>query len=665
VDIIRDILYRINEFTAGLDGGLSSYATMIIRFILPALAIIILVRCSRSLFRERSESELWGQLKLPNGAILDVFSWENVIGRAKTSDVFAEYSTISRNHAALIRDDKANWRVYNVESKTGVVVNGKKVEDDVGAPVNSGDTIELGGVPLKFIAADNTDEYEQAVSRTKPGRYYKQRVTIAYLTLFQLFLGLQLYIALDEQFSSSVMYSFLALIILTWSCYIITRVLKRVAFEIETIAFFLCTIGLAVTATSVPADLSNQIMFIVLGIMAFFAMGWFLRDLDRVKQFRRPIAIIGPCLLLFTLAFGLITGTRVHGAIRWIFIGGISIQPVEFVKIAIVFAGAATLERLFKRRNLFWFVALMGACLALLALMVDFGSALIFFVAYLVIAFLRSGDFTTIILSVAGAVFAGLVALASMPHIAGRFSTWGQAWQYVDGRGFQQTRAMTAAASGGLFGVGAGYGWFTPFTPPRIAAADSDLVFALVSHELGLIVAMVAVVAILIYAVYSVRYAEEARSSFYVIAACAMAAMMVFQTILNVLGTMDILPLTGVTFPFVSRGGTSLIASWGMLAFFKAADTRQNASFVVKAPKRPKFRGGGAIIYKNEYDEPYVDDEQEQDWDYGHNDWDDSQNFDRTQNTQHINNQNTQWGDPEEKFWENLDDSFWEGGNDR
>jgi len=74
--------------------------------------------------------------------------------------------------------------------------------------------------------------------------------------------------------------------------------------------------------------------------------------------------------------------------------------------------------------------------------------------------------------------------------------------------------------------------------------------------------------------------------------------------LLNVLGSMDILPFTGVTFPFISMGGTSLVACWGMLAFFKAADTRQNASFVVKTPKRPIYSGGGVMVYK-EPDEYY------------------------------------------------------------
>jgi len=120
----------------------------------------------------------------------------------------------------------------------------------------------------------------------------------------------------------------------------------------------------------------------------------------------------------------------------------------------------------------------------------------------------------------------------------------------------------------------------------------------MVSEELGLIVAFAAMACILVFAVFSIRSADAARSSFYVIAACATSTILVFQMLLNVLGSMDILPFTGVTFPFVSKGGTSLVASWGMLAFFKAADTRQNASFVVKTPKRPQYSGGGAIVYR-------------------------------------------------------------------
>ena len=155
-----------------------------------------------------------------------------------------------------------------------------------------------------------------------------------------------------------------------------------------------------------------------------------------------------------------------------------------------------------------------------------------------------------------------------------------------------------AAADGGLFGVGAGNGWLK-----RIFAADTDMVFGVVSEELGLIVAVAAVFALLALAFYTVRASSTARSSFYVIGAAASVSILVFQMLLNVFGSVDILPFTGVTFPFVSKGGSSLIACWGLLAFVKAVDTRKNASFVVRTPKsvskrerrdlRPPERGDG------------------------------------------------------------------------
>ena len=136
---------------------------------------------------------------------------------------------------------------------------------------------------------------------------------------------------------------------------------------------------------------------------------------------------------------------------------------------------------------------------------------------------------------------------------------------------------MMCIASGGLLGLGAGNGWLK-----YVAAADTDLVFAFVSEEWGLIVAVTLVCAIVVLGVFVLRSCAVGRSSFYTIGACAAVAIFMTQTILNVFGTMDLLPLTGVTFPFLSNGGSSMLSSWGLLSFIKAADTRQNASLAVK-----------------------------------------------------------------------------------
>ena len=94
------------------------------------------------------------------------------------------------------------------------------------------------------------------------------------------------------------------------------------------------------------------------------------------------------------------------------------------------------------------------------------------------------------------------------------------------------------------------------------------------------------VVCIAVFAIFALRTAKVARSSFYIIGACTAAGVLIIQTILNCLGTLDILPFTGVTFPFLSNGGTSMMGAWGLLAFVKAADTRQNASFAVRLARK-------------------------------------------------------------------------------
>jgi cell division protein FtsW (lipid II flippase) len=257
----------------------------------------------------------------------------------------------------------------------------------------------------------------------------------------------------------------------------------------------------------------------------------------------------------------------------------VTFQPSEFVKIAFVFAGAATLDRIFAKRNLVLFIAFSGVCVGALALMGDFGTALVFFIAYLTIAFIRSGNLATVFLSVGGAAFAGMIAITFKPHVAARFATWGHIWQQAGDAGFQQTRTLMASAGGGLFGVGAGNGWLK-----NIFAADTDMAFGVVSEELGLLVAVIAIFALLILAFYVARASATARSAFYVTGASAAVSIMIFQMILNVFGSVDILPFTGVTFPFISKGGSSLVACWGLLAFVKAVDTRKNASFVVRTP---------------------------------------------------------------------------------
>lgn len=556
---------------------LAAWFTSVVRFVFPVLALGILAGAIRSLLKVPHLPEVWAYLTLPNGAEEPLTHWENILGRGKSSDVVLNYPVVSRQHAALIRAEDDTWTVHDLDSKGGVRVNGKPVQGS--APVTFGDMLSLGGVETVLLPVSQEEQEERRQRRRRVEKPSSPWGPLVLLTVFQVLAALQLVVAAGEEAEVSLPLAFFTLTALMWIYFLTLRALRRVGFEMELIAFFLCTLSLSVTASSAPHALFKQLAAMLLGLVLFLVLGIFLRDLERVKKIRWVMAVGAICLL----GLSLVVGQVKYGAANWISIGGISFQPSEVAKICYIFAGAATLERLFRKRNLGLFIVLTGACMGCLALMSDFGTAAIFFITFLVIAYLRSGDWATLALICGAAVFGGFMLLSLKPYILRRFATWGHAWQYASDGGFQQTRTMSAAASGGLVGVGPGRGWLY-----RVPAADTDLVFGMLCEEWGLVIAVLAVCCILTLAVFAVRACRAGRSSFYIIAACAATSMMVFQTALNVLGAVDILPLTGVTFPFVSNGGSSMLSSWGLLAFLKATDTRQNASFAIRLPGRRK-----------------------------------------------------------------------------
>lgn len=578
MDGILEWILRVFQLYFGADSTVTfpSLFTSVVRWIFPVLSFAIIYRCAVSLLRWNKEPEVWAYLTLPNGSRLPVTHWENIIGRAPVSDIQVNYPSISRSHAVLCRSDDGTWVISDIGSKGGIFINGELVPGS--AEVRFGDMISLGGVDFTLVPVTDDEMAENSKYRTRPGRNIKPSMTLLLLTLFQLLTVMQLTMSNLPDFNLVVVVVFLLLIIIVWIYFIVIRSLKRTGFEIETIAFYLTTLGLAVVSSSAPGELPKQFITFVMGLALFLALGWFLRDLDKAKKVRYAVSVLGIALFLFNLVFG----SEQYGAKNWVDLGAFSFQPSELVKIAFIYTGASTLDRIMSRRNLYLFIAYTGICCGCLALMNDFGTAMIFFVAFIVIAFLRSGDFTTISLVCTGTAFAAVMAARFRPHIMNRFSAWRHAWDYVyTSGGYQQVRTMVYTASGGLLGLGAGNGWFK-----NVAASDTDLIFGFLSEEWGILIAMLAVISIVILAMFTIKSASVGRSSFYVIGACAAMSMLVVQTMLNVFGSLDILPLTGVTFPFVSNGGSSMISSWGLLAFVKAADTRQNASFAIKLAKK-------------------------------------------------------------------------------
>ena len=559
---------------SGMDAAYENFYISMVRYACPILAALLLLRCAMPLLTFRREPEIWAWLVMPGGERVPVTHWENVIGRSKSCDVSIALSTVSRNHAVLTRYDDGSWTITDANSKDGTYVNGERVNI---CALQDGDVISVGGVKLKLKVITRQQEQLQSQLRTRASGPIAGFFNLLLLTVFQVLtmMGFAVHDAVEN--SVMVLEGFGGIILAQWLLYVFYLVIRRSSFEMETLAFFLCSLGMAAIATVAPKESLKQLIAMLVGVFVYLLVGWSLRNLERAKRVRYLAVAAGLGFLLLTLAIG----TEYYGAKNWIIVGGMSLQPSELSKVCFVFAGASTMDRIMNKRNLIAFIVYSVLICGCLAIMNDFGTALIFFCSFLIIAYLRSGSMGTVALAITALGIAGILALRVAPHALNRFATWRHVWDDPFNKGYQQAQALMCIASGGLFGVGPGKGWLR-----KVFAADSDIVLATISEEWGLLLAMMAVLCLCAFGFFAIRTARVARSSFYSIGACTAAGVLLIQTILNVLGTVDILPFTGVTLPFVSNGGTSMVASWGLLAFVKAADTRQNASFAVKLSRK-------------------------------------------------------------------------------
>lgn len=384
------------------------------------------------------------------------------------------------------------------------------------------------------------------------------------VTIFQVLTGTVVITA--NGFNSTLFAVYAGYLVLEWAYFVVASVFcGQNNFELEIIGFLFSGIGLTNVATVDNDYAIKQVVAIVLGLFLFIFMLVVMRRTDIVMKLRMPVAFAAVGLLVANLALAKYT----NGALNWITIGGMSIQPSEFVKLAFIFVGAASLDKLQSARSLTKYLIFSFGCVGALFLMKDFGTALIFFFTFIVIAFMRSGDVRTIALVCVAALLGAIMIIYFKPHVAARFKAYGHIWELINDEGMQQTRTLIYSASGGFFGLGIGKGELR-----NVVFASTDLAFGMICEEWGMIVGLTIVITYAFILLYAIKVARNTRSAFYAITACAAAGLLLFQTSLNIFGVTDILPFTGVTLPFISRGGSSVISSWGMLALIKSADIR-------------------------------------------------------------------------------------------
>ena len=311
---------------------------------------------------------------------------------------------------------------------------------------------------------------------------------------------------------------------------------------------FLCALGILVLYDVNPAYARQQAIAYGIGIAAMIFCIYLVRSRG---AWNWTIGILMPASLIL-LALPLLFGQETNGARNWIVLGPVSFQPSEVVKLSLVLILAYYLSR---RRMLPW-LGFAAGCLVLLMLQKDLGTALLYYTTALLLFWSSAGNPLLLLAGIAGGGAAAWWGYGHFAHVRRRVAAWLDPWKdYLDS-GYQLVQSLVAIASGGLFGVGLGLG-----SPRSIPVYESDFIFAVLCEQFGLIFGLCV---LLIYAALIWRGAAvalQASRRFHGLIAMGATVLLGLQALLIIGGVFKLIPLTGVTLPFVSYGGTSLISS--------------------------------------------------------------------------------------------------------
>ena len=242
-------------------------------------------------------------------------------------------------------------------------------------------------------------------------KYVDRAFILTMLTVFQLVSFIPVVFS-DGKVYFSILLQLLFYISFEWFYVGVMRIfVKKVNFELEFIAFFLSGIGLCLTASVNKDSMLKQLITVLAGILIYDILLWYLQDIKRVMFVRTPLAVFALLFLGASFLYIRMFVGQINGAYNWLSFGGFSLQPSEFVKIAFVFVGAASLDKLLSSKNIYLFIIFAMGCIGVLFLMKDFGTALIFFFTFIVISFMRSGDLRTIVFICAIALLGALLII--------------------------------------------------------------------------------------------------------------------------------------------------------------------------------------------------------------------------------------------------------------
>ncbi|MGB3368884.1 MAG: FtsW/RodA/SpoVE family cell cycle protein, partial [Acidaminobacteraceae bacterium] len=358
--------------------------------------------------------------------------------------------------------------------------------------------------------------------------------------------------------------------VLTYLTYIILRKFKMGDTYIASIVAMILSIGLVMQIRLSTEIGVKQFIWFLIGMVIFIATSSLYHLLH--KHIRSIWFFYGLIIFLFILTQ--IIGVSINGAKNWIVMGGFSFQPSEFIKILFVFfmssfvsnPEALRLKIYDKISPPKWtLMAMVFIILGFFVLQREFGTALLIFLVYLSIVYVFEKAIIFVAFNSLIAGVSALLAIQVMPHLQVRIDSWLNPFADISGKGYQITQSLFAIGSGGFFGTGIGLGH-----PHFIPNVETDFIFSAICEEIGIFGGIAIIVLFMLLVYRGIKICLRLRDPFTKTLAFGLSTTIGFQTFIIIGGVIKIIPLTGITLPFVSYGGSSLISSFLVLGLLQA-----------------------------------------------------------------------------------------------
>lgn len=301
----------------------------------------------------------------------------------------------------------------------------------------------------------------------------------------------------------------------------------------------------------------KQFFIVTASILIGMVIPFFIHKLKFLKGLTWVYASVG----ILALGIVLVLGSVTHGSKLSFSIGGITFQPSEFVKIIFVFFVASALYETDDILRIMLTAIIAGIHVLILVASKDLGSALIFFIAYVFMVYIATRKWIYLLLGAAGGCGAAVLAYQFFTHVQVRVQAWRDPWSCIDDAGYQITQSLFAISSGGWFGLGLFGG-----NPTSIPFVETDFVFSAVAEELGIIFAMCVILISISCFIMFMNIASKLKDRFYQLIAFGLGITYIFQVFLTIGGGTKFIPMTGVTLPLISYGGSSVLTT--LIMFF-------------------------------------------------------------------------------------------------